>query len=130
MADTVDTLVLLNGQREYIVRFTNISDGTGETNVTKITASGILDSNGKQISGFAIKKVNWSIFGFTSVRLYFDATTDDEALVLGSGTGCREFDPPMLDPRSAGTTGNIILSTNAPAAAGNTYDIYLTLVKI
>ena len=41
MADAVSTQVLLDGERQYIAKFTNISDGTGESKVTKIDVSAL-----------------------------------------------------------------------------------------
>ena len=39
MADVVTTQILENGQRFAIVKFTNVSDGTGETGVVKVDAT-------------------------------------------------------------------------------------------
>lgn len=41
MADTVATQTLLDGERLVIQKFTNISDGTGETGVNKIIVSAL-----------------------------------------------------------------------------------------
>ena len=41
MADAVTTQVLQDGERLYIAKFTNISDGTGESEVTKVDVSGL-----------------------------------------------------------------------------------------
>ena len=45
MADAVTTQVLQDGERLYIAKFTNISDGTGETKVTKVDVSGLNPSS-------------------------------------------------------------------------------------
>ena len=42
MADAVTTQVLQDGERLYIAKFTNISDGSGEAKVTKVDVSGFL----------------------------------------------------------------------------------------
>ena len=39
MADLVASQTILDGERLYIAKFTNISDGTGETAVVKINVS-------------------------------------------------------------------------------------------
>lgn len=127
MTDTVDTAVLLNGKRKYIIRLTNICDGTGESGVVKADISTLLDANGVVPTSFAIESIQWAIQGFTSVRLLFDATTDDEAAIL-TGNGYREYDPPLKDPRSTGFTGDLLLTT-AGDASGNTYDILIVLIK-
>ena len=45
MADAVTTQVLQDGERLYIAKFTNISDGTGEAKVTKVDVSGLSPSS-------------------------------------------------------------------------------------
>lgn len=129
MADLVDTLVLLNGKRRYRVRFTNVSDGTGETNVAKVIKSTLTNLNGTVPGRLAIEKIQFSIGGFTSVRLFFDHTVPDEAAILGPGVGFIDYNPALVDPASAGGTGNITFTT-APVTptAGSTYDITLYLI--
>ncbi len=128
MADTVSTQVLSNGPRNYVVRLQGTSDATGESAVKKVDASTLFGPDGQNApTGFSIKKVDYSISGFTSVQLLFDATTDDVALTL-SGDGNKVFDPPIPDPRSTGTTGDILLTSNG-ASSGDAYDITLSLIK-
>lgn len=130
MADTVDTVVTENGNRNYHVRLTNKSDGTGESAVTKVDASTLTGPEGKPglaVDHFAVKFIEWSIQGFSSVELFFDADTDDELAKL-SGNGERYFDPVLTDPTSTGYTGDIKLTTNG-AVNGATYDILLHLKK-
>lgn len=128
MADTVDTKVQLNGKRKYVVRLACVSDGTGETDAVKVDISTLTDLNNAVPTCFAIEEVQWSVQGFTSVMLEFDATVDDEGIIMGTGQGYRCYDPPLLDPRSSGFTGDIVLTSNG-AVSGATYDIELTLIK-
>lgn len=128
MADAVTSIVTAVGPRIYSVRMTNISDGTGESLVTKINLSTLTMPNGlPQPSSCGIEEIQWIIQGFTSVRLYWDHTTDDVAALL-AGNGYRLFEPTGVlgDPKSAGGGGNILLST-AGAVSGATYDILLTV---
>lgn len=129
MADVVDTIVLLNGKRRYIARFTNVSDGTGETAVIKVDKSTLTNSNGTEPTTLNVESIQWSIQGFTSVRLLWDHTTDDEIDVLASGNGYRDYSQAgaLKDPASAGQTGDILLTT-AGAISGATYDITLSLI--
>ena len=46
MADTVTTQTLKDHASAWAVKLTNISDGTGETNVTKVNANTLIASNG------------------------------------------------------------------------------------
>jgi hypothetical protein len=128
MADTVDTLVIFKGTRLYSVRLTNVSDATGESAVAKVTLSALALANGVAPTAVKVREILWSIQGFTSVRLFWDHTTDDEIAVLGTGTGYANYSGfnGLMDPRSAGGTGNILLTT-AGAAIGATYDITLVL---
>lgn len=127
MADTVDSLVLQSNGKHHIVRLTNISDGTGETDVVKVDVSTLTNSQGKVVTRTRIKELWWNIQGFTSVRLEWDATTDDEIAVL-AGSGYLDLHKlgGLLDPASAGATGDILLTT-AGAVSGATYTIVLVV---
>jgi hypothetical protein len=129
MADVVDTLVQFSGTRRHIVRLTNVSDATGESAVVKVDISTLTNGKGIAPTAVNIESIQWSIQGFTSVRLFWDHTTDDEIAVLGTGNGYRDFsqDGVLADPRSAGGTGDVLLTT-AGATSGNTYDIVLSLI--
>ena len=129
MADTVTSEVIASGPRRYVVHLTNISDGTGESLVTKVDISTLKLANGVAPTKVAIAETQWSIQGFTSVRMYWDHTADDTALVLGQGCGYFDFSGigNMPDPASAGGTGDILLTTGG-AISGATYDITLLLI--
>ena len=128
MADTVTSQIIANGPRYHIVHLTNISDGTGESLVTKVDISACDLGNGVFATKASVKEIQWSIQGFTSVRLFWDHTTDNTLAVLAQGNGYSEFG--MLgmlnDPGGAGGTGDILLST-AAATSGAPYDITLVL---
>lgn len=128
MADTVDTLDVHKGTLRYIVRFTNISDGTGEAAVVKVDKSTLLSVFGAEPSKLIVEEIEYSIQGFTSVRLHWDHTTDDEISVLPSGSGFKTYKAGngLVDPGSTGDTGDILLTT-AGAVSGATYDITLSL---
>jgi hypothetical protein len=127
MADTVDSVVMFSGRRRYAARFTNVSDGTGESAVVKIDKSTLVGPDGTEPSRLVIEELVWNIQGFTSVRLFWDHTTDDEIDVL-SGGGSRNYTEVggLVDPASAGGTGDIVLTT-AGAVSGATYDISIVV---
>jgi hypothetical protein len=127
MPDTVNSQVLLDGPRNYIVHLTNVSDSTGESAVVKIDISGLTLANGAAPSKLTIDEIAYSIQGFTSVRLFWDADTDDEIAVL-SGDGHKVFPGGLVDPRSTGAVGDVLLTT-AGAASGATYDITIVARK-
>lgn len=126
MADTVDTIVVFSGTRRRVVRLLNLSDGTGETGVIKVDKSALIGPNGKEPTKLVIEKIEYAVDGM-SVRLYWDHTTDDEIAVL---TGAGFFDwtdsGGLVDPGSAGDTGDILLTT-VGHTAGDSYNITLWL---
>ena len=127
MVDTVDTKVVFAGTRRYVTRLTNISDGTGESAVVKVDVSALTGPDGTPPTYTAVEKIEYDISGMT-VRLYWDADTDDEIAVL-SGAGFLDWSEAggLVDPKSTGTTGDIVLTTNAHTA-GDTYTITLYLI--
>jgi hypothetical protein len=131
MADTVYSIVLRSGPRNYVVRLTNVSDATGEAAVTKVDISTLVNAHGQEVTRTIVKKIQWSIQGFTSVRLFWDHTTDDEIAVLSSGVGMMDWTQygGLHDPASTGGTGDILLTT-AGAAANATYMITLEVELI
>jgi hypothetical protein len=132
MADTVTTQIIDNGGRNYTVVLTNISVGTGESAIIKVDKSGLLNALGQIPTLLRIRKVQWCIAGFAYVRLHWDHTTDDTALVLTAGVGelCFEHLGDLPDPNTAGDTGDLLLTavpiTSATQAA---YTIVLELHK-
>lgn len=138
MADAVTVNVVGNSASRHVVHLTNISDATGESAVVKVDKSTLLAVDGAEPASLDIEAVRWNVQGFTSVRILWEHTTDDVALVL-SGSGYDDFVsggpfPESLgtrglrDPRSSGGTGDIVLTT-AGTTSGNTYDITLWLFK-
>ena len=52
MADAVTSQTLFNGQRHLVMRFTSVSDGTGESGVVKVDATSA--TNGVIVQGQTI----------------------------------------------------------------------------
>jgi len=128
MADAVTTNVMYTGGHKYCVLLTNISDGTGEAAVTKVDASTLVGPDGTAPTDIVIERVEYVCDGL-QVRLLWDATTDDVALVL-AGSGYFDFTEAggLHNPKSSGYTGDINLTTNAHTAGdGYTVSLYLRL---
>lgn len=125
MADSVTTQKLFDGDKRASFVFTNLSDGTGETNATKVDISGLSPPATK----VKIDKVEYSISSAMSVAIAFNHTAPDRVLVL-TGNGCMEFchQGGLQDPASAGGTGDIEFTTTG-AAAGSSYTIKLDISK-
>lgn len=124
MVDTVTSEYVFSGQKRKLLHLTNISDGTGESDVVKIDVSAITFENGLTPTYVTIDRIEYNIQGFDYVKLEFDATTDDEVAVLPAGMGVLDFYPfgGKTDPKTTGTTGDVLLTTGG-AASGATYDI-------
>jgi len=127
MADTVTSHVLYDGIRRYAVHLTNQSDGTGESGVIKVDISTLTDGAGDVATYSTVDRIVGTTNGFSSVGLAWDHTTDDEIAVL-SGLFDIDFSDAggLTDPKSAGGTGDIILTT-VGAATGAAYDITIYL---
>lgn len=126
MADAVDILTVYAGRRHRVVRLTNASDGTGESAVVKVDKSTLTGLDGTEPSKLVVEKIQFALEGM-SARLFWDHDTDDEIAVL-AGQGCHDWRDcgGLVDPASAGGTGDILLTTNGHTA-GDTYDITLHL---
>jgi hypothetical protein len=128
MADSVDSLVVHNGKRNLIVRLTNASDGTGESAVVKVDKSAYTGPNGREPGRLVVKKIEGTCDGM-QVRLFWDHDTDDEIAFLG-GQFCHDWTSSggLIDPASAGGTGDILLTT-VGHTSGDNYCITLHLRK-
>ena len=125
MADTVSTQVLTDTTGvKYAVKMTNFSDGTGETLVQKIDASGTTfmseDGNRK------ISKLYWSINTSNSksaVELIWDGATNATAVSLaGQGFWDLRADGNEIVNNATTPTGDVLLSTKN-FANGDNYTI-------
>jgi hypothetical protein len=131
MADAVTSQTLLDGERLAIMKFTNISDGTGEVAVTKVNVSSLTASNsGKACTGVTVTKITSVCHGM-EVRMYWDATTDVPFFLSTINTNYMndfsEFGG-ITNNAGVGKNGNIVFST-ADATAGDTYTVVLEMVK-
>ena len=130
MADAVNSTVIIDGDRNYVIHMDNVSDGTGEAAVKKIDISTLTFSDGTVPTMLKLMEVQYAIQGFTYVQLLWDATTDDEIVTLPTGSGVISFDGigGKKDPQSTGSTGDVMLTT-VGAASGASYDITAVFKK-
>ena len=131
MADAVTSQTLMDGERLAIMKFTNISDGTGENLVTKVTASSLAASgSGKACTGVIVNKITSVCHGM-EVRMYWDATTDVPFFLSTVNTNYEnDFSKigGITNNSGAGKTGNIAFSTS-DQTAGDTYTVVLEMIK-
>jgi hypothetical protein len=126
MADSVTSQTIMDGSKTVVMKFTNISDGTGETAVVKADASALLYAPSK----LKVMRV-WAMTNGMAVNVLFDATADVLAVVAPADEATH------LDFRSfggvnnnagSGVTGDIAFTT-VGASAGDSYSIVLELSK-
>jgi len=131
MADAVTSQTLLDGERLAIMKFTNVSDGTGETNVTKVNVANLTKSaSGKACTGVVVNKITSLSHGL-EVRMYWDATAPVPFFLSTINTNYQnDFSGfgGVTNNAGAGKNGNITFST-ADASAGDTYTVVLEMVK-
>lgn len=124
MADAVTTQTLHDGPQVFVQRFTNISDATGESAVTKVDVSGL---NGAP-SEVKIERIKYATQGM-AVRLLWDADADVEAITLPADeAGDLDFraEGGLKNNAGTGKTGDIKLTTIGHGN-GDSYDITLFL---
>ena len=128
MADAVTSQTLFDGERLAVMKFTNISDGTGETGVLKVDVSALTASAaGNACDGVSIVRIDASLNGM-SVNILWDATTDVACFILAPGMYKFKFDPQLANNAGTGKTGDINFTTIG-ATSGDTYTITLYMVK-
>lgn len=131
MADAVSSQTILDGERLFIGKFTNISDGTGEVGVVKINVSTLRpNSFGYACNGVKINKI-WATTHGLEVRILFDATIDAFAWQIPQNTNyLMDFSSfgGLPSNAGAGVNGNVLFTT-ADASAGDMYTIVLECIK-
>lgn len=129
MADTVSSKVLTNTPKRLVIQIQNLSDGTGESAVTKVDKSTYTGLNGLEPSFFAVERIEGDAVGM-EVYIYCDRTSAVPIARLG-GLGKYKIDYRRqggLQTGGAGGTGDILLTTNGQSL-GDSYNIVLHLRK-
>ena len=129
MADAVTSQTIFDGSKRAIMKFTNVSDGTGETAVLKVDVAALIpDSFEQSCKSVTLERIHVSINGM-SVSILWDASTDVPAFIAAPGVYSFDFDKFQI-PNNAGTGKNgDVLFTTIGATAGDTYTIILEMVK-
>ena len=132
MADTVTTQTIIDGERNCVMKFTNVSDGTGESAVAKVDVSALAaNSEGEACTEVRVMRISHAIVGM-SVQMFFDATSNVLLAELAeSSNGHMEFKDFGGIPNNAGSgkTGDILFTTKGHTS-GDTYSIVLEMVKV
>ena len=131
MADAVTSQTIQDGQRIAILKFTNASDGTGESAVKKVDVSALsANSAGLSCSRVTINRIWWQCTGM-SVKIEFDASANVLAIGLSEDSnGYHDYSDFSGIPNNAGAgiTGDLDFTT-VGHGSGDTYMIVLEMIK-
>jgi hypothetical protein len=122
MADAVTTQTIADGPGQFVRRFTNVSDGTGESAVKKIAVANL----GGTPAEVKIDRIKYTTKGM-AVRILWDADADVEAITLPADeAGELDFraEGGLINNAGAGKTGDINFTT-VDHSTGDSYDITL-----
>ena len=137
MADAVTSQTLSDGERTAVVKFTNISDGNGESSVKKVDVSTLTahSNTGAECARVHITQVWYAISGMR-IDLEWAATTNVKALILGGGVvleptnghfDFRSFGG-LKNTEASGVSGDVALTT-LHHTSNDAYTIVLELNK-
>ena len=130
MADAVTSQTLQDGDKSVVMKFTNISDGSGEAAVKKVDVSALQSQSGSgaTCTGVSIQQVWYELNGMT-VDLIWDASTDVVCWTL-SGYGFFDFRScgPLTNNSGGGKTGDLMFTTTGHGS-GDRYSIMIKMGK-
>ena len=117
--------------KRSIQKFTNISDGTGESEVKKVDVSALTtNGHGQTCTSVTIEKIWWQCVGMKT-RLFFDATSNAFIIELGENqSGYHDYSSfgGLKNNAGSGVTGDILFTTVGHSSA-DTYTITLEMRK-
>lgn len=124
MADAVTSQTLFDSAKNVVMKFTNLSDGNGESAVTKVDVSALSPAATK----VSIQEI-WYHTGGMVVTLLWDADTDVTILNL-QGDGYMDFRRfgGLSNNAGTGVTGDILVTTTGHTS-GDTYTLILDMQK-
>jgi|TARA_S200002703_G_scaffold134093_1_gene122427 hypothetical protein len=132
MADAVTSQTIIDGERNCVMKFTNVSDGSGESAVAKVDVSALAaNSRGVSCSEVRVMRISHSVVGM-SVQLFLNATTNVLLMeVAESSNGHMDFKDfgGLSNNAGSGKNGDILFTTKGHSS-GDTYSIVLEMVKV
>ena len=126
MADAVASQTLHDAARNAVMKFTNLSDGTGESAVTKVDVSALVSAPTR----VRVARIHYTTSGML-VRLLWDADTDVAMIEIAADqTGCLDFSRfgGLVNNGGTGVTGDIKLTT-VGHSNGDSYTFVLEMMK-
>lgn len=119
MADVTTSQILKDHAKAYAIKLTNISDGTGETDVIKVDASNLVANTAVGAERLTITKLFWSVASGTSATMSPRITlkwagSSNTTIVTLTGSGYWDLSTGGQCPftnNASSPTGDILLST-------------------
>ena len=131
MADAVTSQTIIDGAKTAVLKFTNVSDGSGESAVAKVDVSALASTqDGQACTGATIEKIWWQCNGM-KVQLLFDASSNVFCIELGenqSGYHDYSFFGGLPNNAGSGVTGDILFTT-VGHSSNDTYTVILQVRK-
>ena len=131
MADAVTSQTIIDGPKTVVMKFTNVSDGSGESAVKKVDVSALnASADGDTCTGVVIEKMWWQCIGM-KVQILFDADTDVFCIELGENqSGHHDYTSfgGLTNNAGTGVTGDVLFTTVGHTSA-DTYTVILYLRK-
>ena len=131
MADAVATQTLLDGEKMVVQKFTNVSDGSGESEVVKVDVSALVaNARGQACTGVVIEKIWWQCIGM-KVQILWNATTNVFCIELGENqSGNHDYTSfgGLINNAGSGKDGDVLFTTVGHTSA-DTYTIIMTMRK-
>ena len=131
MADAVTSQTLSDGPKYAVMKFTNISDGTGEDAVTKVDVSGLNTSaDGDTCTGVVIERIRGQCIGM-KLQILWEATSNQFCIELGenqSGNHDYTVFGGLTNNAGSGKTGDVKFTTVGHTSA-DTYTVILYMRK-
>lgn len=127
MANVQNIQLLRDGYRNVVAKI------TGALDTSNLALSTLIDpaTLSPIATGLRIDKIEYSIADQISVHLYWDATVDDLIMNLdGRGEIEARSYGGLTNPKSAGSTGAILMLTTGWASGIQDYTIILEMVKM
>ena len=130
MADAVTSQTIIDGEKKVVMKFTNVSDGSGESAVAKVDVSALASNTaGSACTGVAIEQIWWQCIGM-KVNILWDASSDVLAMQLGENqSGHHDYTIfGGITNNASSPTGDINFTTVGHSSA-DTYAIVLYMRK-
>ena len=136
MADAVTSQTLSDGDRIAVMKFTNFSDGSGESSVKKVDISALAANSAGETPARATIEQIWYDIGGMRVALEWNATTNVVAAVLGGSAAAGNVSGHMdfrsfggiKNTEASGVDGDIDLTTSGHTNLDH-YTVVLQLRK-